>query len=117
MIGINEISEILSLYKKHGWKLRRALLSETMRSKLTEKDRHRLFGGNISTKQSQIDAVWFERSRKDGGVAWEIRLLSNSPLALCESLPKGFPADQIKHEKKNMENRLLELASKGMERT
>ncbi len=35
MIDAGTVSEIVNLYKKHGWALRRVLLSETLRKGLS----------------------------------------------------------------------------------
>lgn len=111
MITREEINEILAVYKKHGWKPSRVLCSTALRSAMSEAELEGLFGAGIETTESQIDAVWFERSRKDGGIAWEIRLLSERPFALCESFPEGFPQERIVEETKKMENRLSRMAS------
>jgi len=36
MINAQTIAEILSLYKKHGWNLRRVLLSDALRVNITD---------------------------------------------------------------------------------
>ncbi|HMS41177.1 MAG TPA: hypothetical protein PKE69_13180 [Pyrinomonadaceae bacterium] len=83
MISGKEIGDILALYAKHGWILRRVLLSDKLRENLTEN----LFG-NMEIVSSKLDALWFSRvSNKNE--AWEIRHLSNTPFALVEVFPEG----------------------------
>lgn len=74
MIEFAEICDIIKTYEKHGWTLRRVLLSE-------ESSTGRELFGEIEPERSDIDAVWFSRVSKQGGTAWEIRHLSSSPLA------------------------------------
>ncbi len=81
MISGKEIGEILSLYAKHGWILRRVLLSDKLRESLAFD-----FFGNAEIVSSKLDALWFSRiSNKNE--AWEIRHLSNAPFALVEVFP------------------------------
>lgn len=76
------VEEIISLYSKHGWKLRRVLLSQALAKNLGA-DGAELFSG-AKVLDSDIDAAWFSRSSKPGNDTWEIRRLSSDPFALCE---------------------------------
>ena len=89
MIESRAIAEILATYKKYGWLLRRVLLTEAVRSRLTavEKD---LFG-SVPVIMSDIDAAWFSRVPQTGPTAWEIRHLSANPYALLESIDENSP--------------------------
>lgn len=82
MISAGQIREILSLYKKHGWHLRRVLLTEDLRNSLTD-SLGNLFG-TAEIIESDIDAVWFSRPSSGERKAWEIRHLSETPYALVE---------------------------------
>ena len=82
MIDTKTVTEILSLYTKHGWTLRRVLLSAEGRTALGEHSRS-VFG-DARLVESDIDAAWFSRTSKPGNDTWEIRRLSNEPFALCE---------------------------------
>lgn len=82
MIDAGLVKEILSVYKKHGWTLRRVLLSDKLRNepvKLGEE----LFDG-IQPAASEIDGLWFSRRSKGTLEAWELRHLSAAPYALLE---------------------------------
>lgn len=87
MIDAAAINEILKVYSKHGWNLRRVLLSAALDESLkaTSGD---LFG-DIGVSVAQIDAAWFSRPPKPGAVAWEIRHLSEIPFALLEYLDES----------------------------
>lgn len=93
MIDAPAIGEIIATYTKHGWILRRVLLSAALAKKLGS-DIKPLFG-NIPQIDSTIDAAWFSRPPKPGGVAWEIRYLGDIQFALLESMDEsdaGFEA-------------------------
>lgn len=82
MIDEKQITEILSLYKKHGWNLSRVLLSAALEKKLADNIEN-IFG-KTEIVSSQIDAAWFTRPSKHNCKAWEIRHLSSTPFALIE---------------------------------
>jgi hypothetical protein len=87
MIKAEQIAEILSLYKKHGWILRRVLLSDELRVNLTDALQD-LFGG-VPLVSSDLNAGWFSRSSNANQETWELRRLSANPFALVET----FDAD------------------------
>lgn len=80
MIDSASIREIIEVYKKHGWSLRRVLLSPQLRSFIGA-DVDELFG-DAGLQNSDLDAAWFSRTTKNDGTAWEIRHLSAAPFAL-----------------------------------
>lgn len=82
MIKRAQIAEILSLYKKHGWTLRRVLLSDALRKELAN-EAENLFGA-AEIRAADIDAVWFSRASKAEQEAWELRRLSDVPFAFLE---------------------------------
>ncbi len=82
MISAEQIAEILALYKKHGWILRRVLLSDALETALSGSLKQ-LFGA-AEIRASEIDAAWFSRGSKAEQEAWELRRLSETPLALME---------------------------------
>ncbi len=89
MIDINSFSEIIALYQKHGWVLRRVLLSDDPSPGLSEIISSRY--NDIPVIRASIDAAWFSRPPADGGIAWEIRHLGNLPYALVENLDETSP--------------------------
>jgi len=89
MIDECGIGEIIATYHKYGWILRRVLLSAELNKKLGN-EKARLFG-DVAITDSIIDAAWFSRPPKSGGVAWEIRYLGNIPYALLENLDENDP--------------------------
>jgi len=96
MIGTDSISEILAVYKKHGWTLRRVLLSAELSSKLSTGIGDLYEGVEISP--SSLNALWFSRASKGTLEAWELRHLSNVPYALVEVMEQ----DTEKEEKEEI---------------
>lgn len=104
MIKPGQIAEILALYRKHGWILRRVLLSGALRESLAG-SLEQLFG-ETEIRAAEIDAVWFSRRSKPDEEAWEIRRLSESPFALMEIFDADDD-DEIREETMNeVESRL-----------
>src|SRR5215212_6750131 len=103
------LNEVVSLYLKHGWQLRRALLKPETRAELS-KDLESLNESDI--KDSEVDAVWFSRLSHGQREAWELRLLAESQYALFET----FEADETEEERDDvrleMEARLREYANR-----
>ncbi len=88
MIDLEMVSAIIDVYQKHGWHLRRILITDPA-------DEPRIAGridvSDIPIKRSGINAVWFSRTPKDGPAAWEIRYLGDIPFALLECLDENDP--------------------------
>lgn len=82
MTGASEIKEILAQYAKHGWILRRVLLSAATRDALAAR-REDLFGA-AAIDSFSADAAWFSRRSAAGREAWELRRLNGAPFALVE---------------------------------
>ena len=89
MIDAGTICELVNTYKKHGWLLRRVLLSAGAGKTLASQIADTFEGLKIVT--SNIDAAWFSRPAKPGGVSWEVRYLGDIPYALVEKLDEDDP--------------------------
>ncbi|HQU82095.1 MAG TPA: hypothetical protein PKY59_03170 [Pyrinomonadaceae bacterium] len=105
MIKAENIEAILTLYKKHGWNLRRVLLSDALRVSLTEKLQN-LFGG-AEIVSSKLDAAWFSRISPHGE-AWELRNLGDPPFAFVEVLDENADADELNEVLTATEARMLD---------
>ncbi len=112
MITIKQIEEILSLYKKHGWNLRRVLLSAELKNSIDEKDLNNIIDESVLV-DSDINSAWFSRPSKNNNTAWELRHLSNKPFALIEFFEENADETFIVETQQKMENRLREYASNG----
>ena len=83
------VAEMIATYKKHGWELRRILLSPGSKSKVGA--RFAVTFPGIKFTDSGVDAIWFSRSPTGGPVAWEIRYLGNTPFALVQTIDESAP--------------------------
>jgi len=107
MISPEKIQAILKQYEKHGWSLRRVLLSA--RTKLPPE-----FFGKIEIVSSESDALWFSRASAEGREAWELRSLSNAPFALVEVFETEDEEEVREEIRQEMQTRLTEQASKSV---
>jgi hypothetical protein len=111
MIDSTAIGEIIRTYAKHGWILRRVLLTSKLRNALVV-NIGELFGDVTITDcdcDCDIDAAWFSRPPANGEIAWEIRNLSETPFALLEYLDET--ADDFERSLHIVETRLAETVS------
>ncbi len=104
------MQEILLQYKKHGWNLRRVLLSAETENFLSA-SLENLFG-EVEIVSSETDAAWFSRASGAGNEAWEIRRLSGTPFALVEVFESEDVEEVREEARKEMETRLSKSASK-----
>ncbi len=110
MINEQQAKEILAQYKKHGWNLRRVLLSVESGEILS--DLLKSLFGDVEIVSSEIDAAWFSRVSGAENEAWEIRRLSGSPFALFEVFEADDDEEVREETRKDMETRLNQSASK-----
>src|SRR5687768_15919309 len=105
MIDRRAIEAILAQYKKHGWELRRVLLSDEFKVQVTGLDE--LFS-DADVRASELDALWFSRSSSPGTTAWEIRRLTESPFALIVVLQDEAGPEDREAILKQAERQMLE---------
>jgi len=98
------VGEIVKQYEKHGWILRRALLSDESRVVLSD-----TFAG-IDIALSDLEALWFSRRSKPESESWELRRLTGSPFALVAVVPSNASEDEL-------ESTLSQIADDMRERT
>lgn len=109
MIKPETIAEITSLYRKHGWILRRVLLSDELRVHLTDRLQDLFDGAEIVS--SRINGLWFSRPARKDGETWELRRLSDAPFALVEVFEADIDAEIREEALRAAENRLRETKS------
>lgn len=107
MIRAQQIAEILSLYRKHGWNLRRVLLSDALKNSLPD-SLEKLFGA-AEVVSAEIDAAWFSRPSKADQEAWELRRLSENPFALVEIFDPEDDAEIREETLREIEARLRNM--------
>jgi hypothetical protein len=101
------ITDIVAVYQKHGWQLRRVLLRAATRAEVETAsmplDPSRL-------EEATIDALWFSRPSHGQREAWELRLLAENPYALFETFEKDETEEQREEMRREMEARLRDYA-------
>lgn len=105
MANAELINEILAMYKKHGWELRRVLLTPESAEKL-EQDLAELIG-DVEVSEFGKDAAWFSRPSGKDGEAWEIRLLNQNPYALIDVFEPDQDDEEREEIRRSMEEKLL----------
>jgi hypothetical protein len=104
MINAAQINEILSLYRKHGWKLRRVLLCKISPENMS--DELKIMFGDAEIIESKVDAAWFSRPSANDNEAWELRHLSENPYALVEVF-ESVDEEEVREEaRKEIEAKL-----------
>jgi hypothetical protein len=91
--------DIITLYQRHGWKLRRILLTPGVRDELAH-DRDAFAEAVLI--DAEFDALWFARPSHAEREAWELRLISEHAYALFET----FEADETEEEREEMRREL-----------
>ena len=99
--------EVVGVYSRHGWELRRVLLRPETQAQL---DRN-LAGEQVTVVEAAIDALWFSRPSHAGREAWELRALSENPYALFETFEADETQDQRDEMLLEMENRMREYVT------
>jgi len=99
-------TELMAMYRKHGWQLRVALLRPETRAELQSQ-----LVEDLPVKEATFDALWFSRPSHNDREAWELRLLAQTQYALFET----FEADETEEErddvKLEMEARMRDYVS------
>src|SRR6059058_2268670 len=100
--------EIIAMYLRHGWRLRRVLLRAETRDGFDAPTSELLKDDAFS--EAEIDALWFARPSQAGREAWELRLVAEQPYALFET----FEADEAEEDREDlrreMENKMRDYA-------
>ena len=107
MIGREQIEQIIAQYSKHGWKLRRVLLSGGL---MQLSGTAEMFG-DADILLSELDAAWFTRSSRPGITAWELRHLSTAPYALVANITEDIPPEESEQLLKGVETKMIQTVS------
>ena len=105
MTTVDLAKQIIALYERHGWTLKRVLLTRETRAAIDESN-----FSNAAIVDSDFDALWFARpSHRE---AWELRLLAEQPYALFETFEVDESEEDRAEARLEMENRMREYAKK-----
>lgn len=106
---------IAKQYEKFGFRLERCLMTaETLAALSATADQTDSFLG-VPVDEAPLDALWVSRPSAGQTEAWEIRLVSTTPLSLLEKIPAGASETVRQTKLKEMEARLLDLISRRRE--
>ena len=107
MTQVERIGEIVTLYRRHGWRLERLLLRPETRAELLAAAAAELTEG-ASASEAAFDALWFSRASHAGREAWELRLVAETPYALFESFEADEAEEDREDVRREMEARLAD---------
>ncbi|MFN0139318.1 MAG: hypothetical protein ACKVQW_04430 [Pyrinomonadaceae bacterium] len=108
MIDSAACRDIILTYTRHGWILRRVLLTAELQSSLGDASGE-LFV-EVDVNPGSLDAAWFSRPPATGEIAWELRHLNIAPFALLEYLDET--AGDFEDKLRAVETRLTESVAK-----
>ncbi|MDQ2856676.1 MAG: hypothetical protein M3R68_10135 [Acidobacteriota bacterium] len=108
MNQIDRLLEIVTTYQKHGWSLRRILLTAAAGSLPADET-----FAIAEVEAATIDAVWFSRPSHEQREAWELRLVAATPYALFETFEKDETEEQRAEMRREMEARMREHTTSG----
>ncbi len=115
MISQTAVEEIVKLYQKHGWHLRRVLLTAELKNNLTNAP-ETIFG-DAEIIESEMDGAWFSRVSNTEQTAWELRHLSASPFAMMEMIDNELGVEERQEVLEMIEDRLSEKVTKPPAKT
>lgn len=98
-----EIVETIAQYSKHGWSLRRVLLSSHSGGAID----------GIAVETSELNALWFTRVSQPGTETWELRRLGGSPYALVTVVSDDDDDDVRDQALGELERRMLATVTRG----
>ena len=111
MPSLELCQEIIATYQRHGWQLKRVLVTPETRNDLSEQDLGVFNEASLS--EAEFDALWFARPSHADREVWELRLLAEHPYALFAA----FESDETEAEREaarlEMEHQMREQAGRG----
>jgi hypothetical protein len=108
--------ETLALYRRHGWRLARVLMTAATLAELRAgqpgADGETRFEG-VEPQESDLDAMWLSRDSAGGREAWELRLIADNPYALFELFEPDEAEEDREDVRREMEARMRETLNAG----
>ena len=111
MNQIDRFAEIIKTYQRHGWQLRRALVTAESRG-LIGNQSETLFA-EAALQEAEFDAAWFARPSHGDREAWELRLVAETPYALFEVFETDESEEQREEVRREMEARMRDYLASG----
>src|SRR5881394_1962529 len=106
MNKLEDFVEVINEYRRHGWQLRRTLMTTHTLAEKRESESD-LFA-NAPVEEASIDALWFARPSHQNREAWELRLVAEKPYALFEAFEPDETEEQREEMRREMEARMRE---------
>jgi hypothetical protein len=106
----DQFGEVIGAYRRHGWELRRAIVTSASRAAID--DRAEKLFGDAMINEGPCDALWFSRASAKDREAWELRLVAETPYALFEAFEADETEEQREDVRQEMEARLREYTTK-----
>jgi hypothetical protein len=103
------LREIVATYHKHGWQLRRALLTPDA---FADAAKDETLDG-VAVIGHELDALWFSRPSRESREAWELRWLNPTPYALFETFEPDETESDREDARRDMEARLQAHAQRN----
>ncbi len=110
MDQLSLLQEIVALYERHGWELRRVLLTTTTNAAIGDAAAELWREAKII--ETDVDALWFARPSHGGREAWELRLVTEQPYALFEAFESDEAEEDREDARCEIENRIREYAAR-----
>ena len=111
MSQLGKFRDSLALYRRHGWRLARALMTTETLAELRGGEEgagsETRFEG-VEPQESDLDAMWLSRASAGGREAWELRLIADSPYALFELFEPDETEEDREDVRREMEARMRE---------
>lgn len=101
----SDIESIIAQYEKHGWRLRRVILTEESQTTL---GRDSDVFQQAEVVSSDLDAAWFSRVSDPGKETWELRRLGPAPFAIDAFLSDELGSEENEEILRNTEARMLQ---------
>ena len=109
MNQIDLFAEVIASYQKHGWELQRLLLRPETQSEMGTRVAE--LSAPVRIYESLVDALWFARPSHGDRVAWELRLVAETPYALFETFEADESEEEREDVRREMEARLRHYAN------
>lgn len=103
------VADVVAMYKKHGWTLRRILISQP--EEISTFDSF-VVAESAETFHSKLDAAWFTRRTRPNTETWELRRLTGTPFALVAVIPDTFSDDERENMLGEIEERMSNTESR-----
>lgn len=111
MAQLGKFRDALALYRRHGWRLARVLMTaptlDELRAEQTGAAAELRFEG-VAPQEFDFDAMWLSRPSEGGREAWELRLAADAPYALFELFEPDESEEDREDVRREMEARMKE---------